>query len=247
MAFYYRTSDALLSEIWRVLRTPVTPSGTALAQHAVKECFSLVRYRRGEPFHTCVESILTCVAGNAEISSAARAKLVAMLQVPNRRSLSRLDDYGDATDFADLPLPKIADFCLRLEMLGFDIDSEPMCKLAWPDPDSIPVKALEAYGIETISLKERHKNQVVVTAHNGRPHRAIHTLRTYRGFIIQAYLDRSLNPVRLDVFGPKYNAVGDWMDLLSGDVAWSLELRDAPGYDHRALLQKSYRAATWTA
>jgi len=61
-----------------------------------------------------------------------------------------------------------------------------------------------------------------------REHHKVRTLRTHRGFIIQAYLGRDLEPVGLDVFGPKYSRVSDWMDLPGADVAWSIELRTPP-------------------
>ena len=225
MVFHYRASGVLLAEIWGVLRTPVTPWKSALLQQAIRESFERAQRRGGDPYETCCEDILSCAADDAGLTPDARADLKVIL----RRSGSK----GRFVSSLDLWQAQVAAFCLKLEMIGFDIDSELICEAARGElaKEPTPTKIMRPHHIDTIWLEERFKHRVVLRAHHGGKRRKVRTLRTHRGFILQATLGRDLDPVQLDVFGPKYSRVSDWMEGLREDKAWSLELRDVPGYD----------------
>jgi len=228
MVFHYKASDVLLAEIWDILRTPVTPWKSALLQQAIRESLERAQRRGGDQYETCCEDILSCMAGDAGLSPDAHAELTVML----RQSGSK----GRFGGSLDLWQAKIADFCLKLEMIGFDVDSGPICEAATGERAQGPTfgEMMTPHPIDTILMKERFKHRVVTRVHHGGKRRKVRTLRTHRGFILQATLGRDLEPVRLDVFGPKYNRVSDWMGLLRPDKAWSLELRDVPGYNPAA-------------
>ena len=227
MVFHYKPSDVLLAEIWDILRKPVTPWKSALLQQAIRESFERALRRGGDQYETCCEDILTCTAGDAGLSLDAHAELTIMLR--QSRSKSR---FGASLD---LWQAKIAALCLKLEMIGFDVDSGPICEAARGElAKPKPTKIMRPHQIDTMWMEERFKHRVVMRVHHGGNRRKVRTLRTQRGFILQANFGRDLAPVQLDVFGPKYNRVSDWMGLLRPDKAWSLELRDVPGYNPAA-------------
>ena len=189
---------------------------------------------RQESIHACVESILFHAAGNYEFAPGTRAELLQVLGMLSRPGLGRRP--GGQSHPAALPeasLAGMASFCMKLEMFGFEIDSGPVCEAAQAElrPRCKQSKTAAPLGTDAKRIEERLKKHIVMRAGRSRRQAKVHTLRTHRGFIIQAHLGRDLEPVRLDVFGPKYNMVSDWMNLLSADGAWSLELRDALGYD----------------
>lgn len=230
MPFDYEVSAALLAEIWRSLRAPVMPWQQAPANSAVKKCVARARRLSQESMHACVESILFHAAGNFDFAPGTRAELIQVLCSPSR------PDLNGAAHPAALPepsLPGLASFCIKLEMLGFEIDSGPVCEAAQASLRSRrkPGEAAPPDEMDAKRIEERVKKRAALRAKGRGEHTKVRTLRTHRGSIIQCYLGRDLEPVRLDVFGPKYNSVGDWMALLNADVAWSLELRDAPGYN----------------
>jgi len=168
------------------------------------------------------------VAGDAGLTREARAELMVILQPHNSK--------GGFSGLPDVWQAKIAALCLKLEMMGFDIDSEPICEAARRElaQQAKPTKMVTPHHIHTIWMEERFKSRVVLRAHHRGRRRKVRTLRTHRGFILQATFGRDLDPVQLDVFGPKYSRVSDWMGLLRPDKAWSLELRDVPGYNPAA-------------
>jgi len=225
MVFHYRTSGALLAKIWNVLSTPITPWASAIGQQAIRECFERAQRRGGDHYETCCEEILLCAAGGAGLTPDARADLMLLL-----RRNSRKGRIGASLDLWHI---KIADFCLRLEMIGFDVDSGPICEAARGEllKELKPSKIVTPHLIDTLWMEERFKQHVVIRAHHGGKRRKVRTLRTHKGFILQAAFGRDQDLVQLDVFGPKYSKVGDWMVFLKADKAWSLELRDVPGYD----------------
>ena len=114
-----------------------------------------------------------------------------------------------------------------MEMIGFEVDSEPIYEAARREltQHATPTKIATPHHIDTIWMEERFKHHVVMHAHRGRRGRKVRTLRTHRGFILQATFGGDLEPVQLNVFGPKYARVSDWMRLLREDKAWSLELQ----------------------
>jgi hypothetical protein len=122
MVFHYKASDVLLAEIWDILRTPVTPWKSALLQQVIRESFERAQRHGGDQYETCCEDILSCAAGDAGLSPEAHAELMVML----RQSGSK----GRFGGSRDLWQAKIADFCLKLEMIGFDVDSGPICEAA---------------------------------------------------------------------------------------------------------------------
>ena len=197
-------------------RLPNKPSG---------ESFERAQRRGGDQYETCCEDILSSAAGDAGLTPDARAELTAMLQ--------RSELEGRLGGSFDHWQGKIADFCLKMEMIGFEVDSEPIYEAARREltQHATPTKIATPHHIDTIWMEERFKHHVVMHAHRGRRGRKVRTLRTHRGFILQATFGGDLEPVQLNVFGPKYARVSDWMGLLREDKAWSLELRDVPGYE----------------
>lgn len=223
----YEVSAALLSEIWSALRAPVMPWELSRAGGAIKELAVRASHLGREDLHTCLESILFRAA-HFEFSSSARAELIRVLGMP-----PDLEGPAHPAAVPEPSLASIAAFCMKLEMFGFGIDSAQVCGAARAEPRlrGKQGKAAALYEMDVLRMGERLKKRVIVRAKGRLAHSSVRTLRTHTGFIIQPYLGRDLEPVRLDVFGPKYNGVGDWMGLLKGDAAWSLELRDAPGYN----------------
>ncbi len=248
MPIDYEVSAALLSEIWSTLRAPVMPWQSALAHEGITACFERARRLGREHFHACLESILYCAAGNFEFASETRAELLQLLEIPPRPDLRRSDGHGRPAAPCEPSLASIAAFCMKLEMFGFEIDSGPVCEAAQADlrPRGKRGKTAAPREMETRRIEERLRKRVILRTKGGRGHARVRTLRTHRGFIIQTYLGRDLAPVRLDVFGPKYNKVGDWMALLNADATWSLELRDTPGYHLGAAPQESLQSVVWS-
>ena len=234
MPFDYEVSAALLSEIWSALRVPVTPWEPATAGEAITECIARACRLGREHIRACLESILFRAAGNYEFASETRAELLQLLGMLSRPGLGRRPDgQSHPAALPEASLAGMAAFCMKLEMFGFEIDSGPVCEAAQAElrPRCKQSKTAAPLGTDAKRIEERLKKHIVMRAGRSRRQAKVHTLRTHRGFIIQAHLGRDLEPVRLDVFGPKYNMVSDWMNLLSADGAWSLELRDALGYD----------------
>ncbi len=232
----YEASAELLLEVWSVLREPVEPLQSANSRDAIEKCLARVCRGGEEYLPRCVERILFLAAGNREFSRETRKELAGLLGV--RSGLRRGMDSQDsgASALPGTPLARIAAFCAKLEMLGFDIDSGKILEGALHRQRKYGNAAeLRAAGAGVAAA--RLKTHAVLRAPDNRRDRKIRTLRTHKGFIIQAHLDGGLDPIQLDIFGPKYNAVGEWMGLLSADAAWSLELRDAPGYDPAGLSQ----------
>ena len=235
MVFHYKASGVLLSEVWGVLRTPISPWKSALAQQAIRESFERAQRRGGDPFETCCEDILSCAAGEAGLPPDARAELTAVL---GRNSAK--GRFGVSLDYWQA---KIAAFCLKLEMIGFDVNSGPICEAARGElaKEPKPTKIMRPHHIDAIWMEERFKQHVVMRAHHRGRRGKVRTLRTHRGFILQATFGRDQEPVQLDVFGPKYNKVSDWMGFLRADKAWSLELRDVPGYDPSGTADRGWK------
>ncbi len=112
---------------------------------------------------------------------------------------------------------------MKLESMGFEIDSAPFPRHSRPRFDSreIPLTAL---------FEQRLASHIRFAAgENG--HRKLRTLRTKRGFIIQARLDPAHEPQTLDIYGPRYKHARDWMDVLGAEGACPIEFRDAAGYN----------------
>ncbi len=126
MVFLYKASDVLLAEIWDILRTPVTPWKSALLQQAIRESFERALRRAGDQYETCCEDIMSCAAGDAGLSPDAHAELTVML----RQSRSK----GRFAGSLDLWQAGLAAFCLKLELIGFDLDSGPICEAVRAQP-----------------------------------------------------------------------------------------------------------------
>ncbi len=90
MVFHYKASDVLAAEVWDVLRTPVTPWKSALAQQAIRESFERAQRRGGDQYETCCEDILSSAAGDAGLTPDARAELTAMLQRSELEAMTSL-------------------------------------------------------------------------------------------------------------------------------------------------------------
>ncbi len=245
MPIDYEASAALLCEIWGALRMPVAPWKSASTYKAMRECFARACRCGENHFPTCVESILFRAAGDIEFAPEARAELAAMFRGASRPALRQTYGQGQAITLPKLSLAGIAAICVKLEMLAFDIDSRPILEVAQSELDRRCKTGKMAMPREFDAkwIEARFKSRVIMRSRHRREHQKVRTLRTHRGFIIQAYLRRNLEPVRLDVFGPKYSRVSDWMDLPGADMAWSIELRDAPGYDAGAKLQRIHPRA----
>ena len=233
MPFDCEVSAALLSEIWSALRAPVMPWGPALAGEAIRERVARAcKLGRGH-VSSYLENILFRAAGKFEFAPGTRAELIQVLGMLPRPDPGRYDGPTHAPALFEPSLATIAAFCMKLEMFGFEIDSGPVCEAARAGlhPRCKHGKTAAPREMDAQRIEERLRKRVTLRAKGGRGYSKVRTLRTHRGFIIQSYLGRDLEPLRLDVFGPKYNRVGDWMALLKADAAWSLELRDAPGYN----------------
>jgi hypothetical protein len=226
----YEASAELLLEVWSVLREPVGPLQSAQSRDAIERCVARACRGGEEHLHRCIERILFLAAGNREFSPKTRKDLAAMLDVRPAPQLGTCAKESRVPADPATPLSRIAAFCAKLETLGFDIDSGKLLEGV--------LHRQHRYGSSAVLRRTgtgasagRLKTHAVLRARDDRRGRKIRTLRTHRGFIVQAHLDGGFDPIQLDIFGPKYNAVGEWMGLLSADAAWSLELRDAPGYD----------------
>jgi hypothetical protein len=223
MAVEYDPSALLLREVWTALRLPIVPARSLLARQALHAI--LIGAQRGRPddFEGFASEILYHAAGDYAFGTPATTELIDMLRPRSRSTHGAVCNAGVAEISEGSLMRDLAAFCLKLETIGFDIDSGPFCQIA------------EA-GLGRISspLCDRFAKRVVLIDRATGPFRHLRTLRTHRGFILQARLDSDLQPLRIDVFGPKYNAVGEWMDLVGAEGAWSLELRDAPGYHPEA-------------
>ncbi len=237
----YEVSGGLLSEIWSALRAPVLPHMLAPASTAIEYGGPRACRLGQQELRDCFETILFHAAGNVEFTPETRTELMQLLKA--------LPCCFAAPSHAAAPpeplLSIVAPFCVKLEMLGFESDSgrvleavrAELCKRHKRGTAAAPRE------VETKRIEERLRKRVILRGKSGRGHRKVRTLRTHRGFIIQSYLGRDLEPVRLEVFGPRYKRVGDWMASLNADAAWSLELRDAPGYNPDCASSFSSKAA----
>jgi len=188
MVFYYKASDVLLAEIWDILSTPVTPWKSALLQQAIRESFEWAQRCGGDPYETCCEDIPLCAAGDTGLSPDAHAELTVMLRQSGVK--------GRFAGSLDIWQAKLAAFCLKLEMMGFDIDSGPICDAARGElaKELQPTKIVTPHYIDTIWMEERFKQRVVIRTHRRVKRRKVRTLRTHRGFILQGIFGRDLAP-----------------------------------------------------
>jgi hypothetical protein len=218
MALHYEFSEAVLSEIWSHLRRPILPSLSLRAQEAIKAC---VRRRSGtrQDLEAFAEEVLFHAGGEFAFTSQTRKSLL--------KAITKQNFFVSAQD--GRPLPVLAALCLQLETMGFDIDSEPLCAEALRRRHPGPNMTRTQTHLPSSWAGRRLREHAIMRAHAGR-HQVIRTLRTHRGYIIRARLGRDWEPLSIDVFGPKYPRVSDWIDR---GAAWSLELRDAAGYDSR--------------
>ncbi|HZV21037.1 MAG TPA: hypothetical protein VE986_05760 [Hyphomicrobiales bacterium] len=218
-------SEGLLRELWQILQMPVALGESLRTQQILRRSLLNFLGGSGTGVRIVAEEILFRAAGCRPLSAVARGELQVQFGVP-------LLDSGAARRHAteepsERWLLQLISLCVKLETLGLDIDSEAVCK---------NVKMLSR--LKTLSvasaLEDRLRKRVTVYDANTAALAGVRALRTQRGFIIQAHLDRDLKPLSLNIFGPKYNAVAEWMAHVSAENAWHIELRDAPGYKLQA-------------
>jgi hypothetical protein len=220
MILHYEFSEAVLSEIWSHLRRPILPWLSMRAQEAIKACVRRGGREARQDLEAFAEEVCFHAAGGFAFTPQTRKSL---LKAIARQSLSVCTEDSR-------PVPPLAAFCVQLETMGFDIDSEPLCaEAAWRRSAGPNITRAQIHPVPSWAAKRSREHVTMRGSHAG-SHRVVRTLRTHRGYIIRARLGRDLEPLSIDVFGPKYPRVSDWIDR---GAVWSLELRDAAGYDYR--------------
>ncbi|MGA7329758.1 MAG: hypothetical protein WBX25_36075 [Rhodomicrobium sp.] len=210
MSIHHSVSPSLLSGIWDALREPVLPLESLRVKDTLNVCGQKAKRDGGKPFERYLNEVLF-LAMRSDFTSKGHQELLRMLlsEQPGKSLLGLPED----------PIARLAAVCVKLEMMGFEIDSAPFLRL---DP--------AAGRVVTALFEQRLANHVGLIADNS-AYRKLRTLRTRRGFIIQGRLGTHLEPQRLDIYGPHYRHARDWIEALSAKGAWTLEFRDAAGYN----------------
>jgi hypothetical protein len=214
MIAYDKIALPLLSGIWDALRDPVRPLQSLRTKEALESCARKARRDGGRPLERYVNEAVFLALRSCAFTSDYHRTFLGLLfpGVPAESDLGPLED----------PLSRLAAVCVKLETMGFEIDSAPFLRLKHPrlDAPESPIALL---------FKQRLGSHIRFAAgENG--HRKLRTLRTKKGFIIQARLDAADEPQRLDIYGPRYRHARHWMDELSAEGACTIEFRDAAGY-----------------
>jgi hypothetical protein len=215
MIVYGTISFSLLSGIWDALRDPVRPLQSLRTKEALESCARKARRDGGRPLERYVNEAVFLALRSGAFTTGSHREFLSLLLPPGRGE----SDSGPLAD----PLSRLAAVCIKPETMGFETDSALFLRLNRPRFDA-PESPL------TLLFKQRLASHIRFAAsENG--HRRLRTLRTKRGFIIQARLDAAQEPQLLDIYGPRYKHARDWMDVLGAEEACTIEFRDAAGYN----------------